>query len=303
MQMRTEGFVFNLLLGLLNWTFFSSSAMMSTGIGRRSRGAGQERGVSARDSSGGNGPLQPRAIPARDCRVPSVVAADFWDRADARHPAVSAAPRAADSLHVRRGVRAGDVDVVLSRHQPHSGNRARHPFLDDADPLSVRQPARVPSAADSAQPDVVVRHCVSGDLSSRTRRRISPSGLPRAATPWACSFSVRRCSSTPKIGWRSRSDVYRDRLSGPVEAIPAAAQPFRIDQGALPRTDPSIAPRADRGFLGSPGRIPVCQLGRGRRRHRTQRIREEHVSASGCGHSSADRGTSGGAARRRASGR
>ena len=31
MQMRTEGFVFNLLLGLLNWTFFSSSAMMSTG--------------------------------------------------------------------------------------------------------------------------------------------------------------------------------------------------------------------------------------------------------------------------------
>ena len=31
MQMRTEGFVFNLLLGLLNWTFFASSAMMSTG--------------------------------------------------------------------------------------------------------------------------------------------------------------------------------------------------------------------------------------------------------------------------------
>jgi ABC-type polysaccharide/polyol phosphate export permease len=31
MQVRTEGFVFNLLLGLLNWTFFSSSAMMSTG--------------------------------------------------------------------------------------------------------------------------------------------------------------------------------------------------------------------------------------------------------------------------------
>ena len=31
LQVRTEGFVFNLLLGLLNWTFFSSSAMMSTG--------------------------------------------------------------------------------------------------------------------------------------------------------------------------------------------------------------------------------------------------------------------------------
>lgn len=31
MQVRTEGFVFNLLLGLLNWTFFSNAAMMSTG--------------------------------------------------------------------------------------------------------------------------------------------------------------------------------------------------------------------------------------------------------------------------------
>jgi lipopolysaccharide transport system permease protein len=31
MQVRTEGFVFNLLLGLLNWTFFSTSAMMATG--------------------------------------------------------------------------------------------------------------------------------------------------------------------------------------------------------------------------------------------------------------------------------
>jgi ABC-type polysaccharide/polyol phosphate export permease len=31
MQVRTEGFIFNLLLGLLNWTFFTSSAMMSTG--------------------------------------------------------------------------------------------------------------------------------------------------------------------------------------------------------------------------------------------------------------------------------
>jgi ABC-type polysaccharide/polyol phosphate export permease len=31
LRMRTEGFVFNLLLGLLNWTFFSNSAMMSTG--------------------------------------------------------------------------------------------------------------------------------------------------------------------------------------------------------------------------------------------------------------------------------
>jgi ABC-type polysaccharide/polyol phosphate export permease len=30
LQMRTEGFVLNLLLGILNWTFFSSSAMMST---------------------------------------------------------------------------------------------------------------------------------------------------------------------------------------------------------------------------------------------------------------------------------
>jgi len=31
LQVRTEGFVFNLLLGLLNWTFFANSAMMSTG--------------------------------------------------------------------------------------------------------------------------------------------------------------------------------------------------------------------------------------------------------------------------------
>ena len=30
LRIRTEGFIFNLLLGLLNWTFFSSSAMMST---------------------------------------------------------------------------------------------------------------------------------------------------------------------------------------------------------------------------------------------------------------------------------
>ncbi len=71
MQVRTEGFVFNLLLGLLNWTFFSSSAMMSTGVGRWSGCAGQERGVSARDSSGGNRPVQPRAIPAGDCRLSS----------------------------------------------------------------------------------------------------------------------------------------------------------------------------------------------------------------------------------------
>ncbi|MCM3881623.1 MAG: ABC transporter permease [Vicinamibacterales bacterium] len=31
LRTTTEGFVFNLLLGLLNWTFFSNSAMMSTG--------------------------------------------------------------------------------------------------------------------------------------------------------------------------------------------------------------------------------------------------------------------------------
>ena len=31
LQLRTEGFVFVLLLGLLNWSFFSSSALMSTG--------------------------------------------------------------------------------------------------------------------------------------------------------------------------------------------------------------------------------------------------------------------------------
>ena len=44
LRVRTEGFVFNLLLGLLNWTFFANSAMMSTesdfspaSIRRRSR--------------------------------------------------------------------------------------------------------------------------------------------------------------------------------------------------------------------------------------------------------------------------
>ena len=31
LRVRTEGFVFNLLLGLLNWTFFTNAAMMSTG--------------------------------------------------------------------------------------------------------------------------------------------------------------------------------------------------------------------------------------------------------------------------------
>jgi ABC-type polysaccharide/polyol phosphate export permease len=31
LRIRTEGFVFNLLLGILNWTFFANSALMSTG--------------------------------------------------------------------------------------------------------------------------------------------------------------------------------------------------------------------------------------------------------------------------------
>ena len=84
LQVRTEGFVFNLLLGLLNWTFFASSAMMSTGVGCRSRSAHQERRFSPSDLAGGDGVVQSGAVRPHDCRVPSDFAHHVWLRAPQR---------------------------------------------------------------------------------------------------------------------------------------------------------------------------------------------------------------------------
>ena len=210
LQVRTEGFVFNLLLGILNWTFFSSSAMMSTGICRGSRSARQERRFSPGDSAGRNGLVQSRSVSPHDCGVPSGRPAHIRRCANAGRPVVSGASRTPDSLYLGCGVCSRDVDVVLPRCQPHSGDCARHPVLDHADSLPVRQLAGTAATADSAQPDVFVRRCVSADLSFGARAGVLPSGSPPAAMPWACSFWVRRCSSVPRIGWRSRSDVDRD---------------------------------------------------------------------------------------------
>ena len=63
----SEGFVFYLMLGLLAWTYFASSAGDVDRIDRRQRRAGQERLVPARDPADRDGPLQPRAVHRSPC--------------------------------------------------------------------------------------------------------------------------------------------------------------------------------------------------------------------------------------------
>ncbi len=46
LQVRSEGFVFYLMLGLLSWTFFANSATMSTGSDHRQRRTAEERALS-----------------------------------------------------------------------------------------------------------------------------------------------------------------------------------------------------------------------------------------------------------------
>ena len=68
---RNEMFVFYLMLGQLSWSFFASSAMMSTGVHRRQRRAAENRAVSAGDSADRHGALQLRAVPADHLRLSS----------------------------------------------------------------------------------------------------------------------------------------------------------------------------------------------------------------------------------------
>ena len=66
LRVRSEGFVFYLMLGLLSWTFFASSAAMSTGAIVDNAGLLKSVLLSAGDPADRDGAVQPRAVPADD---------------------------------------------------------------------------------------------------------------------------------------------------------------------------------------------------------------------------------------------
>ena len=71
LRVRSEGFVFYLMLGLLSWTFFASSASMSTGSIVDNAGLLKSVPLSAGDPADRDGAVQPRAVPADDVGVPA----------------------------------------------------------------------------------------------------------------------------------------------------------------------------------------------------------------------------------------
>ena len=68
LRVRSEGFVFYLMLGQLAWTFFANSAAMSTGAIVDNAGLLKSVLVSARDPADRHGALQPGAVPAHAWR-------------------------------------------------------------------------------------------------------------------------------------------------------------------------------------------------------------------------------------------
>ena len=71
LRIRSEGFVFSLMLGLLSWTFFANSAGAVDGRHRRQRRTAEERAVPAGDPADRHGAVQPGAVPADDLGVPA----------------------------------------------------------------------------------------------------------------------------------------------------------------------------------------------------------------------------------------
>ena len=71
LRIRSEGFVFSLMLGLLSWTFFASSAAMSTGAIVDNAGLLKSVSVPAGDSPDRDGAVQPRPVPADRLGVPA----------------------------------------------------------------------------------------------------------------------------------------------------------------------------------------------------------------------------------------
>ena len=143
---RSEMFVFYLMLGQLAWAFFASSAMMSTGS--IVDNAGLLRTV-----------LFPRAIlPIGTVLfnfaqylltiavfLPLMIALvqDSARRADA---AVSRRARAPGRVHDRHRADSRDDDRVLSRRSAPRRSRARRAVLDDAHRLRARSRARAAAA-------------------------------------------------------------------------------------------------------------------------------------------------------------
>ena len=162
--MRSERFVFYLMLGLLSWTFFASSATMSTG---------------AIVDNGGllKSVLFPRAI----LPIATVLfnlaqylltVAVFlplmllWYRVPLVAPMLlfPVVPRAAGRVHHRHRADPRDGHGVLPRRPASARSRARRPVLDDADRLRAATRARAAAAAHPAQPDVAVRGGVPEDV-------------------------------------------------------------------------------------------------------------------------------------------
>ena len=71
LRVRSEGFVFYLMLGLLSWTFFASSATMSTGAIVDNAGLLKSVRLPARDPADRHRAVQPRAVSADRVGVPA----------------------------------------------------------------------------------------------------------------------------------------------------------------------------------------------------------------------------------------
>ena len=171
------------MLGLLAWTFFASSASMSTG---------------AIVDNGGlvKSVLFPRAIlPTATVLfnlaqyVLSVLVILplmlLWYRVPPAAPMLLFPVFVALQLLFTIGVAliAGDRRRVSPRRPPLRRNRAHGALLDDADRLRGAEVTATAPPAHPAQPDVALRGRVSGDLLLSNAGRTPGSGRRRSAMP------------------------------------------------------------------------------------------------------------------------
>ena len=144
LRIRSERFIFYLMLGQLGWTFFANSVDDVHRRDRRQCRPAQERVLSAGHPADRHGAVQPRAVPADHVRVSAV---------DARLVPVPLVepmilfpgrPRAAGRVHHRRRDDPRDRHGILPRRPAPPRSGARGSVLDDAHRLRAdRVPERL----------------------------------------------------------------------------------------------------------------------------------------------------------------
>ena len=291
------GFVFYLMLGLLAWTFFASSASMSTGAIVDNGGLLKSVRVPPGDPADRDGAVQPGAVPPE---LPGAVSADAdlvsgaARRADAALPGVSGA---AGGVHDRRGADSGRSTAFFRdvRHLLEVALALLFWTTPIVYALShVAERFRTVIRFSPVSPFVVAYH----DMFFYGRWPEPSTWLAAASYAAWRWWSGRGRSSRSKIGSRSSSD------GGPIIDARSVSKRFllrhnpSVELKPLPRPAARTAERRRRGVLGAAQRLRDHRARRSGRPGRPQRLGQEHVPEAGRRHPPADQRPAAGRAAR-----